>query len=77
MNIIYSSDHFWILSYPEQQGFELFDKQLLRTLFLDGASAWHFRHAMEEIPENERSEENIDAWLDDLCDGSARHIVFH
>ena len=39
MNVIYSSKHFWILSYPEQQGFELFDKYHLRTLFLDGASA--------------------------------------
>lgn len=77
MNVIYSSKHFWIFSYPEQQGFELFDKYHLRTLFMDGAYAQHFRHAMEEIPENQRNEEAFDAWLDDLCDESAQPIVFH
>jgi len=77
MNVIYSSDHFWILAYPAQQGFELFDKESLRILYLDGPSASHFRQAMEEIPEGERDEENIDAFLDDYCDGAARPIVFH
>lgn len=77
MNVIYSSDHFWILSYPEEQGFELFDKYYQRTLFLDGASAWHFRYALEDIPEDQRSEENIDALLDHFCEGSAHPIVFH
>lgn len=77
MNVIYSSEHFWILAYPAQQGFELFDKESLRTLFLQGALASHFRQAMEEIPEAERDEETIDAFLDDYCTGTARPIVFH
>ena len=77
MNIIYSSDHFWILAYPAQQGYELFDKEGLRTLYLQGPSAWHFRHAMEEIPEDERDEETIDAFLDDYCNDAARPIIIH
>lgn len=77
MNVIYSSAHFWILAYPAQQGFELFDKETFRTVFLQGAHAWHFRHAMEDIPEDERDEETIDAFLDDYCADSARPIVFH
>lgn len=76
MNVIYSSEHFWIFAYPAQQGFELFDKECLRTLFLQGASAKHFTLAMEEIPEDERNEESIDAFLDDYCTGSAKPIVF-
>ena len=56
MNVIYSSDHFWIFAYPAQHGFELVDKCGLRTVYLDGAFAWHFRHEMEEIPEEDRSE---------------------
>jgi len=76
MNIIYSSSHFWILSYPEQHGFELFDKYRMRTLFLQGGFAWHFRRDMEDIPEAERNEENIDALLDGYCD-AAQPIVFH
>lgn len=77
MNVIYSSEHFWIFAYPAQQGFELLDKETLRTLFLQGASASHFSQAMEEIPEDERDEETIDAFLDDYCTGSAQPIVFH
>lgn len=77
MNVIYSSEHFWILAYPGEQGLELFDKSTFRSLFLRGPSAWHFSHAMDEIPEDERTEETIDAFLDDYCDGTAQPIVFH
>ncbi|MDP3537878.1 MAG: DUF3567 family protein [Azonexus sp.] len=77
MNVIYSSEHFWIFAYPAEQGFELLDKETLRTLFLQGPSARHFSDAMEEIPEDMRDEENIDAFLDDYCTGTARPIVFH
>lgn len=77
MNVIYSSEHFWILAYPAEQGFELFDKDALRSLFLQGPLAWHFRLAMEGIPETERTEENIDALLEDYCTGAAQPIVFH
>ena len=77
MNVIYSSEHFWVLAYPAQQGFELFDKEYMRTLFLQGPSARHFHDAMEEIPEGERDEETIDAFLDDYCTDAARPIVIH
>ncbi len=77
MNVIYSSDHFWILAYPAQHSFELFDKVCLRTLFLDGALAAHFCYAMQGIPEGERCQERIDALLDRFCAGSARPIIFH
>ena len=52
MDVIYSSNHFWILAYPAQHSFELFDKQRLCTLFLEGGDAMHFRLAMEKIPGN-------------------------
>ncbi len=77
MNVIYSSDHFWVLAYPAELGLELFDKYGRRTLFLQGPSVWHFRHAMEEIPEEARDDETIDAFLDNYCDGAAQPIVFH
>ena len=76
MDVIYSSSHFWILAYPEQQSFELFDKYRVRTLFLEGGFALHFRLDMEKIPENERTETSIDALLDDYCT-SAQAVVFH
>lgn len=77
MNVIYDSEHFWILAYPAQQGLELLDKDNLSTLFLQGAHARHFKHAIDEIPENARDAETIDAFLDEYCRGAGRPIVFH
>lgn len=77
MEVIYDSRHYWIFSYPAQQGFELFDKTRLRTAFLQGALAWRFRLAMEGIPAARRSQESVDALLDGYCDEFARPIVFH
>lgn len=77
MNVIYDSEHFWILAYPAEQGFELLDKEMQRTLYLQGASAWHFRNAMECIPVAERDQEHIDEFLDDYCEGTAHPIVLH
>lgn len=77
MDVIYNSNHFWILAYPAQRGFELLDKVSRCSLFLHGAYAWHFKHAIDEIPEEARDEETIDAFLDEYCQGAARPIVFH
>jgi len=76
MDVIYSSNHFWILAYPAQHSFELFDKYRLRTLFLEGGDALHFRLEMEKIPGSLRNEASIDALLKDYC-ASAQPIVFH
>jgi hypothetical protein len=35
------------------------------------------RRTLDEIPDNERDEESIDAVLDTYCAGSARAIVLH
>ncbi len=77
MNVVYNSEHYSVLAYPAQESFELVDKEGGRMLFLQGPSAWHFRAAMEGIPEEERDIETIDAFLDDYCADSARPIVFH
>lgn len=77
MDVIYSSAHFWILAYPAQEGFELFDKETLSNLYLQGPLAAHFRSAMEDIPAEQRDEETIDAFLESYCTGSAHPIVFH
>ena len=44
------------------------DKSAGRMFFLQGPSALHFRAAIEEIPEDERDEETIDAFLDDTAE---------
>ncbi|MDR1349175.1 MAG: DUF3567 domain-containing protein [Zoogloeaceae bacterium] len=78
MNIVYDSTHYSVLAYPAQEGFELFDKDARRILFLQGALAHHFRDAINDIPEAERTVEAIDAFLDAYCiGGAAQRIVFH
>jgi hypothetical protein len=76
MDVIYSSSDFWILAYPAQRSFELFDKKRLCALFLEGGDALHFRLEMENIPGSLRNEASVDALLKDYC-SSARPIVFH
>lgn len=77
MNIVYDSEHYAILAYPVQQGFELVDKAGSRSLYVQGSVARNLREAIDSIPDEERDEESIDALLDDYCAGSARPILFH
>ncbi len=77
MNVVYNSEHFSILAYPAQEGFELVDKEASRTLFIQGEVAFRFRQAIDAIPEEERDEETIDGFIEEYCDGFARPIRFH
>ena len=77
MNIVYDSEHYAIVAYPVQQGFELVDKASSRSLYVHGSVAIDLREAIDRIPDDERNEESIDALLDDYCSGSARPIAYH
>ncbi|MCM8596440.1 MAG: DUF3567 domain-containing protein, partial [Candidatus Accumulibacter sp.] len=39
INVVYNSEHYAIVAYPVQQGFELLDKAARRSLFVQGAVA--------------------------------------
>ena len=77
MNLVYDSAHYSIVAYPVQEGFELVDKAASRSLFVQGSVARDLRRAIDEIPDNERDEEAIDALLDEYCAGAARPIMLH
>jgi len=78
MNVVYDSPHYSVFTYPQQEGFELLDKDAMRMLFLQGSLARHFRTAINDIPEHERTVETIDAFLEHYClDSGAHPIVFH
>ncbi|MCL2075795.1 MAG: DUF3567 domain-containing protein [Betaproteobacteria bacterium] len=78
MNVVYDSPQYSVFTYPQQEGFELLDKDAMRMLFLQGPFASHFRSAINGIPENERTIETIDAFLENYCmDGAAQPIVIH
>ncbi|MFA9950182.1 DUF3567 family protein [Dentiradicibacter hellwigii] len=77
MDIVYNSENYAIVAYPTRQAFELVDKQSSRSLFVQGSVAMGLRSAIDNIPDAERSQESIDALLDDFCAGAARPIVIH
>ncbi|EXI78358.1 MAG: hypothetical protein AW10_03133 [Candidatus Accumulibacter appositus] len=77
MNLVYDSAHYAIVAYPVQEGFELVDKATSRSLFVQGSVARALRRTLDDIPDNERDEESIDAVLDTYCAGAARAIVLH
>jgi hypothetical protein len=76
MNVVYNSEHYSILAYSAQEGFEVVDKEAGRALFIQGEVAFRFRQAINMIPEADRDEETIDEFLDDYC-VSARPYSFH
>jgi hypothetical protein len=77
MNVVYNSEHFSVLSYPAEEGCELVDKESARLVFLQGPYYHRFWFALSQIPEDERCEDTIDAFLEDYCDDNASPIVFH
>ena len=76
MNVVYNSEHYSILAYPAQEGVEVVDKEANRTLFIQGETAFRFRKAIDDIPEEHRDEETIDDFLDSYCT-SAKPFSFH
>lgn len=77
MNIVYNSENYAIVAYPTRQAFELVDKQSSRSLFVQGSVAMGLRSAIDNIPDTERTQESIDALLDDFCAGAATPIAIH
>ncbi|SDH40320.1 DUF3567 family protein [Propionivibrio dicarboxylicus] len=77
MNIVYDSDNYAIVAFPTRQAFELVDKASSRSLFVQGSIALGLRSAIDNIPDEDRDQESIDALLDDFCAGVARPIAIH
>lgn len=77
MNIVYNSDNYAIVAFPTRQAFELVDKASSRSLFVQGSIALDLRSAIDNIPDEDRDQESIDALLDDFCAGVARPIAIH
>ena len=73
---VVNSEHYSVLAYPAQESFELGTRKAGACSSRKGPSALHFRAAIEEIPEGERDEETIDAFLDDYCRATRRGPLF-
>lgn len=65
MNVMYSSDHYYVVEFPGLGGIELVDKTTGRGGFLEGAVEARFRARMAVLAsaEPEPSVESVDEFL--------------
>jgi hypothetical protein len=63
MNVLYSSDNYYVAEFPGLGGIELVDKSTGRTGFLKGAVETKFRASMANLAAGDPSEESVDEFL--------------
>ena len=63
MNIIYSSDSYYVVEYPAQHGYELVDKRSARRTFFQGDVAERFQLSLEAAVAEDASFERVDDFL--------------
>lgn len=63
MNIIYSSDSYYVVEYPGQHGYELVDKRSQRGTFFQGDVADRFKQSLQDAVAEDASVERVDDFL--------------
>ena len=63
MNVMYSSENFYVVEFPGRHGIELVDKSTGRAGFLEGAVEVKFRASMHDLASSEPSVESVDEFL--------------
>lgn len=77
MNIIYSSDNYWVVEYPVEQGFELVDKHAARGTFFHGDAAEKFAQSMNNAIAEDASVEHVDEFLGNFDVLMNVPVVYH
>ena len=63
MNVLYSSEHYYVIEFPGLGGIELVDKSAGRGGFLAGAVELKFRATMADLAAGEPNAESVDEFL--------------
>ena len=66
MNIVYNSDNYYVVEYPQQHGYEVVDKQASRGTFFQGDVAEKFRTSMLGACGEDPSAEHVDEFLSEF-----------
>jgi len=77
MNIVYNSDHFYVVDYPVEEGVELVDKETGLGTFLRGETARHFRDSMQSVIADSPTVESVDEFLSGFESLLTQRIVYH
>ena len=77
VNVMYSSENYYVVEFPGRRGIELVDKTTGRAGFLEGAVEVKFRAGMADLAAGEPSAESVDEFLGNydalLTNSVARH----
>lgn len=63
MNVMYSSENYYVVEFPGSHGIELVDKTTGRAGFLEGAVEVKFRASMADLAAGEPTQESVDEFL--------------
>lgn len=77
MNIIYSSDNYYVVEYPGQNGYELVDKRTQRGTYFQGDVAARFAQSMRDIVAKGATVENVDEFLGEFGVLLDLPVVYH
>jgi hypothetical protein len=66
MNIVYNSENYYVVEYPQEHGYEVVDKQAGRGTYFQGNVAEKFRVSMLGALGEDPSSENVDEFLYDF-----------
>ena len=66
MNIVYNSDNYYVVEYPQQLGYEVVDKKTARGTYFQGDVAEKFRDSMIGALGEDPSPEHVDDFLSDF-----------
>ena len=66
MNVIYNSDNYYVIQYPEYQGYEVVNKCARLGTFFQGPVAEKFWLSMAGAIDEDPSSEHLDEFLSDF-----------
>ena len=66
MNIVYNSENYYVVEYPQEHGYEVVDKHASRGTFFQGDVADKFRASMMGAFGEDPSAEHVDEFLSDF-----------
>ena len=64
MNVIYSSEHYYVVEYAAERAYELVDRCGARTMFVHGNVAARFMERMRSAVAVDASFEHVDEFLE-------------
>ncbi len=77
MNIVYNSQHYHVVEYPGRNGYELIDKTLGLTGYLEGDVADAFRLSLEQLISEDPTIDSVDEFLGGFESLMVQPVRFH